>query len=162
MKTNAARILDQHQVPYELLTYDVDPDDLAAERAADKLGLPHSQVFKTLVVRGDRAGISFAVIPANSHLDLKALAKISGNKKIETVPLKEIQDLTGYIRGGVTALGSKKNYPVYLDISATKFDNIAVSAGKRGSMLLVSPAKYQIVVQGTIGAIATAQQPASA
>ncbi|HEY9889609.1 MAG TPA: Cys-tRNA(Pro) deacylase [Candidatus Obscuribacterales bacterium] len=153
MKTLAARILDQQSVPYELLTYDVDPDDLAAERVAEKLGLPYEQVFKTLVARGDRSGICLAVIPANAKLDLKALAKISDNKKVETVPLKEVQTITGYIRGGVTALGCKKTYPVYLDISATQFDTIAVSAGKRGHMLMLSPTIYQITVQGTIGAI---------
>jgi len=153
MKTNAARILEQQKVPYELVTYEVDPDDLAAERAAEKLGLPHEQVFKTLVVRGDRSGVCFAVIPANARLDLRALAKMSDNKKVETVPLKEVQDLTGYIRGGVTALGCKKPYPVFIDISATQFDTIAVSAGKRGHMLMVSPTVYQITVQGTIGAI---------
>ena len=153
MKTNAARILEQQHVPYQLLTYDVDPQDLAAERAADKLGLPYEQVFKTLVVRGDRTGVCFAVIPANARLDLKALAKMSDNKKVDTVPLKEVQNLTGYIRGGVTALGSKKPYPVFIDISATQFNNIAVSAGKRGHMLLVSPTTYQITVQGTIGAL---------
>ena len=154
MKTNAARILEQQGVPYELLTYDVDPDDLAAERVAEKLGLPSQQVFKTLVARGDRSGVCLAVIPANTTLDLKALAKMSDNKKVETVPLKEVQELTGYIRGGVTALGCKKPYPVFLDISATQFDTIAISAGKRGQMLLVSPTVYQITVQGTIGAIA--------
>jgi Cys-tRNA(Pro)/Cys-tRNA(Cys) deacylase len=154
MKTNAARILDQHQVPYHLLTYEVDPDDLAAERAAEKLGLPYGQVFKTLVVRGDLSGVCLAVIPAKAQLDLKALARISDNKRVDTVPLKEVQALTGYIRGGVTALGCKKPYPVFLDISATQYEEIAVSAGKRGHMLLVSPTKYQIVVQGTIGAIA--------
>ena len=153
MKTNAARILEQQQVPYELLTYDVDPQDLAAERAADKLGLPYGQVFKTLVVRGDHTGVCFAVIPANARLDLKALAKMSDNKKVETVPLKEVQNLTGYIRGGVTALGSKKPYPVFIDISATQFNHIAVSAGKQGHMLMVSPTIFQITVQGTIGAI---------
>lgn len=153
MKTNAARILDQQSIPYELLTYDADPDDLTAEKAADKLGLPREQVFKTLVIRGDRSGICLAVIPANAQLDLKALAKMSDNKKVETVPLKEVQELTGYIRGGVTALGCKKPYPVFLDISATQFDTIAISAGKRGHMLMVSPTIYQIAVQGTIGAI---------
>jgi Cys-tRNA(Pro)/Cys-tRNA(Cys) deacylase len=153
MKTNAARILDQQNVPYKLLTYDVDPHDLAAERVADKLGLPRAQVFKTLVARGDRSGICLAVIPASTQLDLKALAKISDNKRVETVPLKEVQGLTGYIRGGVTALGCKHNYPVFLDISATQFESIAISAGKRGHMLLVSPTIYQIAVQGTIGAI---------
>lgn len=154
MKTNAARILDQQNIPYELLAYDVDPQDLAAERAAEKLGLPYQQVFKTLVVRGDRTGVCLAVIPAQARLDLKALAKISDNRKVETVPLKEVQALTGYIRGGVTALGCKKPYPVYLDMSATTFDQIAVSAGKRGHMMLISPTKYQIAVQGTIGVIA--------
>lgn len=154
MKTNAARILEQQSVPYELLTYDVDPSDLAAETAADKLGLPHERVFKTLVVKGDCSGICLAVIPANAQLDLKALAKMSDNKKVETVPLKEVQDLTGYIRGGVTALGCKHSYPVFMDISATQFDSIAISAGKRGHMLMISPTVYQIAVQGTIGAIA--------
>ena len=156
MKTNAARILDQQKIPYELLTYEVDPSDLAAERAAEKLGLPYEQVFKTLVARGDRAGVCLAVIPAPARLDLKALANLSSNRKVETVPLKEVQALTGYIRGGVTALGCKKPYPVYLDRSASQFDQIAVSAGKRGHMLLVSPTAYQNAVQGTMGAIATA------
>ncbi|MBF2036296.1 MAG: Cys-tRNA(Pro) deacylase [Leptolyngbyaceae cyanobacterium T60_A2020_046] len=156
MKTNAARILNQQKVPYTLLTYDVDPADLAAERAAEKLGLPTAQVFKTLVVRGDRTGVCLAVIPAHARLDLKALAKMSGDRKIDTVPLKEVQGLTGYIRGGVTALGCKKPYPVYLDVSATQFKQIAVSAGKRGHMLLLSPEKYLIAVEGTIGAIAIA------
>ena len=153
MKTNAARILEQQSIPYNLQTYEVDPSDLTAEQAADKLGLPHQQVFKTLVARGDRSGVCLAVIPANATLDLRALAKMSDNKKVETVPLKEVQALTGYIRGGVTAIGCKKPYPVFIDISATQFDTIAVSAGKRGHMLMISPTTYQIVVQGTIGAI---------
>ncbi|MEL6400819.1 MAG: Cys-tRNA(Pro) deacylase [Cyanobacteria bacterium J06626_4] len=153
MKTNAARILEQQGIPYELLNYEVNPSDLTAERAAEKLGLPHQQVFKTLVARGDRSGICLAVIPANAILDLRALAKMSDNKKVETVSLKEVQPLTGYIRGGVTAIGCKKPYPVFIDISATQFDTIAVSAGKRGHMLMISPTTYQIVVQGTIGAI---------
>ena len=153
MKTNAARILEQQGIPYELLNYEVDPSDLTAERAAEKLGLPHQHVFKTLVARGDRSGICLAVIPANAILDLRALAKMSDNKKVETVSLKEVQPLTGYIRGGVTAIGCKKPYPVFIDISATQFDTIAVSAGKRGHMLMISPTTYQIVVQGTIGAI---------
>ncbi|MGD1944461.1 MAG: Cys-tRNA(Pro) deacylase [Leptolyngbyaceae cyanobacterium] len=153
MKTNAARILEQQSIPYNLQTYEVDPSDLTAEQAADKLGLPHQQVFKTLVARGDRSGVCLAVIPANATLALRALAKMSDNKKVETVPLKEVQALTGYIRGGVTAIGCKKPYPVFIDISATQFDTIAVSAGKRGHMLMISPTTYQIVVQGTIGAI---------
>ena len=156
MKTNAARILDQQRIPYELLTYEVDPNDLAAERTAEKLGLPYEQVFKTLVARGDRTGVCLAVIPAPARLDLKALAKLSGNRKVETVPLKEVQALTGYIRGGVTVLGCKKPYPAYLDSSASQFEQIAVSAGKRGHMLWVSPSDYATAVQATTGAIATA------
>ena len=154
MKTNAARILDQQKIRYELLTYDVDPTDLAAERAAEKLGLPYEQVFKTLIARGDRTGICLAVIPAPTRLNLKALAKLSGNRKVETVPLKEVQALTGYIRGGVTALGCKKPYPVYLDNAASQFNQIAVSAGKRGHMLWMSPTDFEKAVQGTVGAIA--------
>ncbi|MGD1905655.1 MAG: Cys-tRNA(Pro) deacylase [Leptolyngbyaceae cyanobacterium] len=151
MKTNAARLLDLLKIPYELLTYDVDPNDLAAESVAAKLNLPPAQVFKTLVARGDRHGVCLAVIPADSRLDLKALAKVSGDRKAETVPLKEVQSLTGYIRGGVTALACKKPYPVYLHNSAASFERIAVSAGKRGYMLLVAPVNYCQVLDATFG-----------
>lgn len=153
MKTNAARILDQQKITYTLLEYEVDPEDLAAERAAEKLGLPYEQVFKTLVVRGDRNGVCLAVIPASSELDLKALAKATGDRKVDTVPLKEVQPLTGYIRGGVTALGCKKAYPVYLDDSATQFERIAVSAGKRGNMLQLAPEDYLKATQGTLATL---------
>jgi Cys-tRNA(Pro)/Cys-tRNA(Cys) deacylase len=154
MKTNSARILDRLKLPYELLEYEVDPNDLAAESAADKLGLPHGQVFKTLVARGDRNGICFAVIPANTQLNLKALAALAGDRKAETVSLKEVQPLTGYIRGGVTALGAKKAYPVYVDASLENFDKIAVSAGKRGVMLFISAKDYLAATQATLGTIA--------
>ena len=107
MKTNAVRLLDSLGIAYKLQEYAVDPDDLAAETVAQKIGLPPEQVFKTLVVRGDRSGILLSVIPGNTQLDLKALAHQSGNRKVETVPLKEVQPLTGYIRGGVTALACK-------------------------------------------------------
>ncbi|NJN20988.1 MAG: Cys-tRNA(Pro) deacylase [Leptolyngbya sp. RL_3_1] len=154
MKTNAARLLDRLQIPYDLLTYEVDPHDLAAERVAEKLHLPPAQVFKTLVARGDCHGVCLAVIPADRRLDLKALAKVSGDRKVETVPLKEIQALTGYIRGGVTALACKKPYPVYVDQSASSFERIAVSAGKRGYMLLIAPADYQQAAAATWGQLA--------
>jgi Cys-tRNA(Pro)/Cys-tRNA(Cys) deacylase len=111
-------------------------------------------VFKTLVTKGDRTGICLAVIPGNAHLDLKALAKLSGNRKIEPVPLKDVQPLTGYIRGGVTALACKKPYPVYVDETIDLFDQVAVSAGMRGLMIFLSPADYLQAVNGTIGAIA--------
>src|SRR6201988_3320943 len=109
-KTNAARLLDQMGIRYELREYQVDPEDLAAETVAAKIGLTAEQVFKTLVARGDRRGICMAVIPGNSELDLKALAEASGNRKIQLAAVRELQALTGYIRGGVTALAAKKEY----------------------------------------------------
>lgn len=153
-KTNAARLLDRLKLPYELLEYAVDPDDLAAESTATKLGLPPQQVFKTLVAKGDRHGVCLAVIPGSAQLDLKALAVLAGDRKTETVPLKEVQPLTGYIRGGVTALGTKKAYPVYVDESILGFDQVAVSAGKRGLMLWLAPQDYLTAIQGTVGRLA--------
>ncbi|HSM84254.1 MAG TPA: Cys-tRNA(Pro) deacylase [Nodosilinea sp.] len=158
-KTNAARILDRLKLTYEILEYEADPDDLAAESTAEKLGLPAEQVFKTLVAKGDRNGVCLAVIPGSAQLDLKALAVLAGDRKTDTVPLKEVQPLTGYIRGGVTALGTKKNYPVYVDESMLGFDRVAVSAGKRGLMLWLVPQDYLTATQGTVGAIARPTTP---
>jgi Cys-tRNA(Pro)/Cys-tRNA(Cys) deacylase len=141
-KTNAARLLDQMGIHYELREYEVDPDDLAAETVAGKIGLPPEQVFKTLVARGDRNGICLAVIPGNAELDLKALAAASGDRKIHLVPVKELQALTGYIRGGVTALAAKKDYPAYVDETVELFDVISISAGVRGLQILLTPANY--------------------
>ena len=154
MKTNAARILDSLGIGYELREYEVDPDDLSAETVAAKIGMPLEQVWKTLVARGDRAGVCLAVVPASAHLDLKALARLSGDRKTETVPLKEVQPLTGYIRGGVTALGCKKSYPVYADETIELFDCIAVSAGVRGTQILIAPADYLRATGAVVGAIA--------
>jgi Cys-tRNA(Pro)/Cys-tRNA(Cys) deacylase len=142
VKTNAARLLDSLGIAYEVREYEVDPDDLAAESVARKVGLPAEQVFKTLVARGDKHGVCFAVVPGDQQLDLKALAQLTGDKKIDTVPLKEVQPLTGYVRGGVTALAAKKNYPVFVDETLELFDVISVSAGMRGAQLLLSPADY--------------------
>jgi Cys-tRNA(Pro)/Cys-tRNA(Cys) deacylase len=153
-KTNAARFLDNFGIPYQLLDYEVDVEDLAAENTAQKVGLPPEQVFKTLVVRGDRHGICFAIIPGNGHLDFKALAQLSGDRKIEMVSLKEVQPLTGYIRGGVTALASKKEYPVYVDETMALFEQITVSAGVRGMLILIAPKDYLRAVKGIVGAIA--------
>ena len=122
MKTNAARLLDSLGIPYELRDYEVDPDDLAAESVARKIGLPPEQVFKTLVARGDRTGVLLAVVPGDAELDLKALARASGDRKAEMVPLKEVTPLTGYVRGGVTALAGKKDYPVFVDETIELFD----------------------------------------
>jgi len=142
MKTNAARFLDQMEISYELREYEVDPDDLAAEAVAAKIGLPPEQLFKTLVAQGDRHGICMAVIPANTELDLKALAVVSGDRKIHLVPVKELQKLTGYIRGGVTALVAKKTYPVHVDETMELFEVISVSAGIRGTQILLAPADF--------------------
>ncbi len=153
MKTNAARLLDTLGIRYELRDYDVDPEDLSAETVAAKVGMPPEQVFKTLVARGDRTGVLMAVVPGNGELDLKALARLSGDRKVDTVPLKELQPLTGYIRGGVTALGGKKEYPVFVDETLELFDVIAVSAGVRGTQLVLAPADYLRVTKGKVGPI---------
>ncbi len=150
MKTNAARILDQLGIRYELREYEVDPDDLAAETVAAKIGMPPEQVFKTLVARGDRHGPCFAVIPGNYELDLKALAAATGDKKIEMVALKEVQPLTGYIRGGVTVLGAKKEFPVVLDETAQLWDVISISAGVRGTQVLIAPDDYIRATSATV------------
>lgn len=154
MKTNAARFLDSLQIVYEVREYEVDPDDLAAESVARKVGLPPEQVFKTLVARGDKHGICFAVVPGDQQLDLKALAQLTGDKKIDTVALKEVQPLTGYIRGGVTALAAKKNYPVFADETIELFDVISISSGMRGAQLILSPADYIRATGAKLGAIA--------
>ena len=153
MKTNAARLLDALAIDYQILTYTVDPDNLVAVTTADKLGLPQEQVFKTLVIRGDRNGICLAVIAANAQLNLKALAKLTQDRKVLPVALKEVQPLTGYIRGGVTALACKKNYPTYVDEWIEAHDHIAVSAGTRGAMLWLSPQDYIQATQAKIGSI---------
>lgn len=160
-KTNAARLLDSLGIAYELRAYEVDPDDLSAVTVAGKIGLPPEQVFKTLVARGDRNGVCFAVVPGNGRLDLKALAKLSGDRKIDTVPLKDVQPLTGYVRGGVTVLGAKKAYPVYVDETIHLFDIVSVSAGMRGLQLLLSPADFVKVCQARTGRIAIADSASS-
>lgn len=154
MKTNAARVLDSLGVGYELREYEVDPEHLEAESVAAKVGLPPEQVFKTLVARGDRNGVCFAVIPANTELNLKALASATGDRKIEMVTLKEVQPLTGYIRGGVTVLGAKKNYPVYVDETIQLWDSISVSAGVRGTQVILKPEDYLRVTEGVMADIA--------
>ena len=139
VKTNAARILDSAGVSYELREYPVDEDDLSAPHVAEAIGMPPEQVFKTLVVRGDRTGVLLASIPANAELDLKALAAASGNKRVELVPLKEVLGLTGYIRGGVSPVGTRKPYPLFLDETADLWDVISVSAGQRGCQMVLAP-----------------------
>jgi Cys-tRNA(Pro)/Cys-tRNA(Cys) deacylase len=156
-KTNAARLLDRMGIHYELRAYEVDPDDLAAETVAAKIGLPPEQVFKTLVARvegrSDRTGIVMAVIPGDQELNLKALAAAAGERKIQLVPVKELQALTGYIRGGVTALAAKRDFPVFVDETIELFDVVSVSAGVRGVQILIAPADYLRATKGTIAAL---------
>ncbi len=157
MKTNAVRILEELGIPFELRHYDVDPDDLTAATVARKVGLPPEQVFKTLVVRGDRNGVCLAVVPGDAELDPRALAKLTGDRRVEMVPLKEVQPLTGYIRGGVTAFGCKKAYPVFVDETVILFDVISVSAGARGTQILLAPDDYLRALHAVTGEFARAR-----
>jgi Cys-tRNA(Pro)/Cys-tRNA(Cys) deacylase len=154
MKTNAVRLLESLSMHYELREYEVDPDDLAAETVAAKIGMAPEQVFKTLLARGDRHGLCFAVIPANTELDLKALAAAAGDRKMELVPVKELQGLTGYIRGGVTVLGAKKAFPVFVDETIQLWDAISVSAGVRGTQMILRPEDYLRATDATMADIA--------
>ncbi|HEY5910043.1 MAG TPA: Cys-tRNA(Pro) deacylase [Verrucomicrobiae bacterium] len=161
MKTNATRQLDNLGIPYQLREYEVDPDDLSAVKVANQIALPASQVFKTLVVKGDLHGILLAVVPGDHELDLKALARVSGNRKMELVPVSQLAQLTGYVRGGVTALACKKNYPVYLHETALLHDCVSISAGVRGTQILLAPQDYLKATAATCGVISR-PPPASA
>jgi Cys-tRNA(Pro)/Cys-tRNA(Cys) deacylase len=161
-KTNAARLLDQLGIHYELRAYEVNPEDLAAETVAAKIGLPPEQVFKTLVARGERNGAVMAVIPGDQELDLKALAAAAGERKIQLVPVKELQALTGYIRGGVTALAAKREYPVFVDETIELFEVVSISAGMRGLQILIAPADYLRATKGTIAALGQPKKQGSA
>jgi Cys-tRNA(Pro)/Cys-tRNA(Cys) deacylase len=154
MKTNAARRLDSLGIRYELRDYDPGEEHLGAEEVARRVGMAPEQVFKTLVVRGERTGVFFAVIPGDSSLDLKGLARMAGDRKCDTVALKEVTPLTGYVRGGVTALAAKKDYPTFVDETVELFDAIAVSAGVRGTQMVLAPADYLRATRGTVGPIA--------
>lgn len=153
-KTNAARILDTLGIEYELKEYEVDENDLSAPHVAETVGLPIEQVYKTLVARGDKHGILMAVIQGDLELDLKALATASGNKRVEMVHLKEVFALTGYIRGGCSPLGAKKEYPVYLDERAMEREKIAVSAGRRGEQIILAPLDLLKATRGSTALIA--------
>ena len=156
-KTNAVRLLDQLSIDYELSEYEVDESDLSAESVAAKVGLPPEQVFKTLVARGDRNGVCLAVVPGNAELNLKSLAALTADRKIALVPIKELLGLTGYIRGGVTALAAKKDYPVYVDETIELFDVVSVSGGARGLQILLKPEDYLRVTRARLGEIAVAK-----
>lgn len=153
-KTNAARLLDRAKIAYELVPYTVDENNLAADHVAEELGEDIRQVFKTLVLHGDRCGHFVCVIPGNMEVDLKAAAKVAGAKKAEMIPMKELLPLTGYIRGGCSPIGMKKSFPTYFHSTATDFDEIYVSAGVRGLQLRISPADLISYVRATVADIA--------
>lgn len=139
-KTNAARLLDRAKIGYELIPYEVDENDLAATHVAESLGEPIERVYKTLVLRGDRNGHFVCVVPGDKEVDLKAVAKLSGNKSADLIPMKELLPTTGYIRGGCTPIGMKRQFSTFIDESCRQFDYIYISAGQRGLQLRLSPA----------------------
>ncbi len=152
-KTNAARILDGLGIGYALQEYEVDPEDLKATTVAAKIGMPAEQVFKTLLCSVGGSDYVFAIVPGDAELDFKKLARAAGVRKAEMAPLKEVQPLTGYIRGGVTVLGSKKSYPAFADETIELFDQVSVSAGQRGTQIVLAPAGYLRATGATIATL---------
>lgn len=154
-KTNAARLLDKAGISYKLIPYEFDENDLAAQHVADSLGQDIARVFKTLVLHGDRTGHIVCVVPGNGEVDLKALAKASGNKKVEMIPMKDLLSVTGYIRGGCSPVGMKKRFPTFFHTTALDFDTIYVSAGVRGLQLEIAPSDLIGFVGATVASVAT-------
>jgi len=153
-KTNAARLLDKAGIPYRLIPYEFDENDLAAQHVADSLGQDIACVFKTLVLHGDKSGYIVCVIPGNGEVDLKALAKVSGNKKVEMIPMKDLLGVTGYIRGGCSPVGMKKRFPTYFHSTTLDHEIIYVSAAVRGLQLEISPSEPISHVGGTVADVA--------
>lgn len=154
-KTNAARLLDKAGLKYNLVPYEVDENDLAVQHVAESLGQNIECVFKTLVLHGDKTGYIVAVIPGHCEVDLKSLAKVSGNKKVEMIPMKDLLSVTGYIRGGCSPVGMKKRFPTYFHSTALNFDCIYVSAGVRGLQLEIPPTDLVTFVNGITAEIAS-------
>ena len=154
-KTNAARLLDRAKIPYKLIPYEFDENDLAAQHVADSLGQDIARVFKTLVLHGDRTGYLVCVIPGDGEVNLKALAKVSGNKKVDMIPMKDLLGVTGYIRGGCSPIGMKKAFPTYFHATALEFDTIYVSAGVRGLQVEISPSDLIAFVCASVADVAS-------
>ena len=152
-KTNAARLLDKAKIKYELVPYEVDENDLAATHIATQLGEDIRQVFKTLVLKGDKTGHFVCVVPGDAEVDLKKAAKVSGNKKVDLIPMKELLPTTGYIRGGCSPVGMKKVFPTYFHSTCMDFDYIYVSAGVRGLQLKIAPADLVGYVRASVAEI---------
>lgn len=153
-KTNAARLLDKAHISYKLIPYEFDENDLAAQHVADSLGQDIARVFKTLVLHGDKTGHIVCVVPGNEEVNLKALAKVSGNKKVEMIAMKDLLGVTGYIRGGCSPIGMKKPFPTYFHSTALDFDTIYVSAGIRGLQLEIAPSDLIGFVRASIADVA--------
>lgn len=153
-KTNAARLLDKAGISYNLIPYEFDENDLAAQHVADSLGQPIERVFKTLVLHGDKSGHIVCVVPGNGEVDLKALAKVSGNKKVEMIAMKDLLAVTGYIRGGCSPIGMKKKFPTYFHSTAVDFETIYVSAGVRGMQVEIAPSDLIDFVGGAVADVA--------
>ena len=154
-KTNAARLLDKAKIQYDLIPYEFDENDLAAQHVAESLGQDIAKVFKTLVLHGDKTGYIVCVIPGDKEVDLKALAKVSGNKKVEMIPMKDLLQVTGYIRGGCSPIGMKKRFPTYFHTTAASHDVIYVSAGVRGLQIKINPQELIKFIQATLADVAT-------
>jgi Cys-tRNA(Pro)/Cys-tRNA(Cys) deacylase len=154
-KTNAARLLDKAGINYGLIPYEFDENDLAVQHVAECLGQPIEQVFKTLVLQGDKTGHIVCVVPGDSEVDLKALAKASGNKKVEMIAMKDLLAVTGYIRGGCSPVGMKKRFPTYFHSTAMEFERIYVSAGIRGMQLQIAPSELIAFVGGIVADVAS-------
>jgi Cys-tRNA(Pro)/Cys-tRNA(Cys) deacylase len=154
-KTNAARLLDKAGINYGLIPYEFDENDLAVQHVAECLGQPIEQVFKTLVLQGDKTGHIVCVVPGDSEVDLKALAKASGNKKVEMIAMKDLLAVTGYIRGGCSPVGMKKRFPTYFHSTAMEFERIYVSAGVRGMQLQIAPSELIAFVGGIVADVAS-------
>ena len=150
-KTNAARILDKAKIKYELIPYDVDEDDLSAVHVAAQLHEPIDKVFKTLVLHGDKTGYFVCVSPGGEEVDLKKAAAISGNKNCQMIPMKELLPVTGYIRGACSPVGMKKHFPTFIHETCRDFEQVYVSAGKRGLQLMIAPADLMAEVRATVG-----------
>jgi Cys-tRNA(Pro)/Cys-tRNA(Cys) deacylase len=147
-KTNVTRLLESRGVAHRVVTYDVDLSDLSAVHAAEKVGLPADQVFKTLALRGPKNGIFLCCVPGDAEVDLKKAAKVAGEKSVEMLPLKELTAATGYLRGGCSPVGTKRSYPVFVDETAQLFDEISLSAGARGSQVVLAPDELIKVLEG--------------
>lgn len=152
-KTNAARLLDRAKIAYELIPYTVDEDNLAATHVAEELGEDIATVFKTLVLKGDKTGHFVCVIPGDKEVDLKAAARVSGNKKCDLIPMKELLPTTGYIRGGCSPIGLKKPFPIFIHSTALDFERIYISAGVRGLQIAIAPQSLVEFVKATVAEV---------